>query len=176
MAAVQVAAIELLAERGPREVTVRDVAERAGVNHALIHRHFGTKDEFFRSAITVQSEQIGAAAAAIGRPDVGEILAILRDNPGYWRTLARTILDAPQMLADQRMPAATAALGIVAPGENATDETRAAAAVAGSLALGWLVFGPHLATVLGVDDAQAFDQAVAKQITAAMRAARRQER
>lgn len=38
------AAAELMAEHSPSSVSLRAVAERAGVNYGLIHRHFKTKD------------------------------------------------------------------------------------------------------------------------------------
>jgi len=42
---------ELFAKRGPRAVTVRQVAERAGVSHALVHKYFGSKDELIRAVL-----------------------------------------------------------------------------------------------------------------------------
>ena len=36
------AAEELFASRAPGDVTVRDVAEAAGVTHALVHSYLGT--------------------------------------------------------------------------------------------------------------------------------------
>jgi TetR/AcrR family transcriptional regulator, repressor for neighboring sulfatase len=45
------AAAELFAERPPSRVTIRDVAARAGVNHSLVHRHFGTKDNLFKAVL-----------------------------------------------------------------------------------------------------------------------------
>lgn len=45
------AAEELLAERGPSEVTVRDVAERAGVQHSLVHRHFTSKENLVTEVV-----------------------------------------------------------------------------------------------------------------------------
>jgi len=42
---------ELFARRGPRAVTVRQVAEHAGVSHALVHKYFGSKDELIRAVI-----------------------------------------------------------------------------------------------------------------------------
>ena len=38
------AAEELLSKKNPNEVTVRKIAEAAGINHSLVHRHFGTKE------------------------------------------------------------------------------------------------------------------------------------
>src|SRR3954454_13409058 len=98
MAAVQAAAVELLAEHGPREVTVRTVAARAGVNHALIHRHYGTKDALIRAVVTEQSRQLGARAAELGHADAATMLRLLQDQPAYWRVIARITLDDPALL------------------------------------------------------------------------------
>jgi AcrR family transcriptional regulator len=164
MAAIRAAAAELLAERGPRDITVRDVAERAGVNHALVHRHFGTKDELIRGVIAELSAAIGQAAAALGGSDVAALLRLLREQPAYWNILARTILDAPEVLAGYPPPAASIVLAMVSAGREPDDEMRATAAVAGSLVLGWIVFGQHLGSVLNLSETQAFDDAVAAEV------------
>jgi AcrR family transcriptional regulator len=164
MAAVQDAAVELLAEHGPRQVTVRQVAERARVNHALIHRHFGTKDALVRAVVTEESRRIGAAAAALERADAGAMLALLREHGAYWRLLARVVLDEPELLAGEQLPAAAAALALITGGNDADEAMRAGAAAAASAALGWLVFGPHLATVLNVRDRAAFDARVGEAV------------
>ncbi|MEU3630060.1 TetR family transcriptional regulator [Streptomyces fradiae] len=45
------AARELFAERGYERATVRDIAARAGVNQALLFRHFGSKRALFGEAV-----------------------------------------------------------------------------------------------------------------------------
>jgi AcrR family transcriptional regulator len=160
MAAVHVAAIDLLAEHGPRGMTLRKVAERAGVNHALIHRHYGTKDALIRTVITEQSRQLGERAAALRPADAATVLRLLQDYPAYWRVLARVTLDDPALLAGGQLPAATAALALLAGGPQADEDTRVAAAVAASTALGWLVFGPHRARVLALESTERFDEQV----------------
>jgi AcrR family transcriptional regulator len=45
------AAEELFSRNSPNAVTVRDVAERAGVTHALVHSYFGSKDDLMNAAI-----------------------------------------------------------------------------------------------------------------------------
>ena len=50
-------------------------------------------------------------------------------------------------------------------GREPDDEMRAKAAVAGSLVLGWIVFGQHLGSVLQLSDTQTFDAAVANEVT-----------
>jgi TetR/AcrR family transcriptional regulator, repressor for neighboring sulfatase len=173
MAAVQAAVVELLAEQGPREVTVRKVADRAGVNHALIHRHYGTKDALIRAVVTEQSRRLGERAAALPRADAATMLRLLQDHPAYWRVLARITLDDPALLAGQQLPAAAAALSLVAGGPDADEDTRVDAAVAASTALGWLVFGPHLARVLHLEDTAQFDAQVGEAVRRAVGLRRR---
>jgi len=45
------AADELLSERGPDQVSMRDVAERAGVNKALIFYYFGSRTQLFEKVL-----------------------------------------------------------------------------------------------------------------------------
>jgi AcrR family transcriptional regulator len=172
MTAVQDAAVTLLAEHGPRDVTVRQVAERAGVNHALIHRHFGTKDGLIRAVVTEESRRLGAAAAALERVDANAMLALLREHSAYWRLLARIVLDEPDLLVGEQLPAAAAALTVITGGAEADDATRADAAAAAATALGWLVFGPHLARVLRVDDPDAVDARIAETVRRTVRSRR----
>ena len=172
MAAVQDAAVALLAEHGPRDVTVRQVAERARVNHALIHRHFGTKDGLIRAVVTEESRRIGAEAAALERADASAMLALLREHAAYWRLLARVVLDEPDLLAGEQLPAAAAALAVITGGTEADDATRADAAAAAATALGWLVFGPHLSTVLRVSDRDAVDARIADTVRRTVRSRR----
>ena len=158
MRAILAAAGELLVERSPREVTVRDVAERARVNHALVHRHFGTKDQLMRAVLVSRSEAFGRAAKG-ARTDAQSMLALLTQHADYWRILARFVLDTPELLSAD-LPAAAMVLTAIG-GEQPDQDSRVAAAVAGSLALGWAVFGAHLDEVLGHPDHQRVREAVA---------------
>ena len=51
------AAADLLGEVGPRAMSVRMVAERAGVNHGLVHHYFGSKEGLTRAAMLQLVEQ-----------------------------------------------------------------------------------------------------------------------
>lgn len=50
------AAAALVAERGWGSVRTRAVAERAGVNQALVHYHFGTMEQLLREAVLTRIE------------------------------------------------------------------------------------------------------------------------
>ena len=109
------AAVELFAARGYAEVTVSDVAARAGSAKGSLYRHFESKEALFAAAVEsvvndVVDEmraaaergggQLDAAAATLGlvvlaRPGVTLLLELaagsLRDQPGH-RALADAAL------------------------------------------------------------------------------------
>lgn len=178
MSAVERATVELLAERGPAAVSIRDIAQRAEINHALVHRHFGTKDELLRTVLRRRSRAIGEAAATLPELGVPAALRLLDQYPYYWRALARTVLDTPDLFGrpdapgesgepaephgpghpgelgePTGFPAAAMFLDLLAGGEPAEGH-REAAAVTGALVLGWLLFGDHLARAVGLPDAE----------------------
>ena len=68
------AAAEAFAERGP-DVSIDEIARRAGVGHATVFRHFPTKDALIVSVLNERvSELIAAAEAALSHPDAGDAL------------------------------------------------------------------------------------------------------
>ncbi|MFF8831646.1 TetR family transcriptional regulator [Streptomyces sp. NPDC015131] len=65
------------AERGYDKTSVRGIAKAAGVDPALVHHYFGTKDELFAAAIEVSFEPALVVAAVVGESTegIGERLA-----------------------------------------------------------------------------------------------------
>lgn len=55
------AAISVVARRGLRGLTYRAVAEEAGVTHALVTHHFGSRDAFIREVFNVSTREASAA-------------------------------------------------------------------------------------------------------------------
>lgn len=53
VAAALSAAAELFAERGPGATSIRDIAARSKVNHGLIYRHFGTKEQLVGAVLDI---------------------------------------------------------------------------------------------------------------------------
>ena len=67
VAAVLEAASELFAEKGPTATSIREVAARAGVNHGLLHRHFGSKSQLLAATLQYLADS-GAALHESGAP------------------------------------------------------------------------------------------------------------
>ncbi|MGW0557027.1 TetR/AcrR family transcriptional regulator [Streptomyces sp. NPDC002926] len=76
------------AERGYDKTTVRGIARAAGVDPALVHHYFGTKDEVFAAAIEVSFEPALVIPAILGQgaEGIGERLA--RYFIGVWENPA----------------------------------------------------------------------------------------
>ncbi|MFD5111580.1 TetR family transcriptional regulator [Streptomyces sp. NPDC058220] len=72
------------AERGYDKTSVRGIAKAAGVDPALVHHYFGTKDEVFAAAIEVSFEPalVVPGLLAGGTDGIGERLA--RYFIGVW--------------------------------------------------------------------------------------------
>ena len=75
-AEVLAAARTSFAEKGFRGTTIRGVAAAAGVDPALVHHYFGTKDDLFVAAleIPVDPREVLAPAVAAGPDGAGERL------------------------------------------------------------------------------------------------------
>lgn len=95
------AADALFGERGFDGTTTRDIADRAGVNKALLHYHFGTKDELFQSLLDGYYERLAAVlAGALHEPAPlrGSVVALvdayadfLAENRSFMRIVHREI-------------------------------------------------------------------------------------
>ncbi|MFI2647105.1 TetR family transcriptional regulator [Micromonospora fulviviridis] len=74
--AILTAARAAFAERGFDAASIRAIATAAGVDPALVHHYFGTKEELFRAtvAIPVDPAELVPRVLAGGRDEVGERL------------------------------------------------------------------------------------------------------
>jgi AcrR family transcriptional regulator len=59
------AARRTFAEQGYQQATIRGVAEQAGVDPALVHHYFGTKQDLFVAAVQLPVNPIGQLMAAL---------------------------------------------------------------------------------------------------------------
>jgi AcrR family transcriptional regulator len=149
--AILEAARAQFAERGYDGATIRAIAAGAGVDPALVHHFYGTKERLFTAAMQlpiVPSEIITAALAGESRPagvSVGEHL--VRSALAVWESadvrtafigILRSALTSDQAAAMLREFVTQAILGPVASVADASDPERTPfrAALVGSQVLG----------------------------------------
>lgn len=114
-AALVKATIVEIGRTGSLDVTVSQIAKRAGMSPALAHHYFGSKEEMFLAAmrhiLTLYGAEVRGALAAAEGPE-GRVRAILRASfsPGNFRreavgawlnfwVLAQTVPEAKRLLA-----------------------------------------------------------------------------
>ena len=97
------AVAEIVLERGPEAVSLRECARRAGVSHSAAAPHFGDKRGLLTAFATERSERLAASmlAAVAALPAGADAKARLyatgqgyitfaRDNPAHFRLMCRT--------------------------------------------------------------------------------------
>ena len=139
----------LILERGVT-VSVRDIAQRAGVNHGLVHTYFGSKEALISAAF---GQLVDRAAAELDDDGFPPADLAFRRGGEVARALARTMLDVTGDPYPRHpiLPSWRAALAARRPA--ATDEELdEAVIVATTLGLGWALFGEHLCGILDVDE------------------------
>jgi AcrR family transcriptional regulator len=87
------AARELLVERGPAAVTMRDVATRAGVSAETVYKTFGTKAALIKDVYDVTLAGDDEPIPMIDRPEIQAVIAAsgARDKIARYAYAARRI-------------------------------------------------------------------------------------
>ncbi|MBU9763866.1 helix-turn-helix transcriptional regulator [Mycobacterium sp. TNTM28] len=147
VAAALAAAAELFAERGVAATSIRDIAARSNVNHGLIYRHFGTKEQLVGAVL----EHLGGRLTALLDGD-GPVDEIDQNMDRHTRVMARALLDGyPIGQLQTRFPGVTRLLDEVLPQFGDEREGRLAVANAVALQLGWQLFQSFLTSATGLD-------------------------
>lgn len=147
------AAIPLFRERAPGRVTVREIAAAAGVNHGLVHRHFGGKPGLVREVMRRVLRE--TASTARGRmPEgltsaVADALQVLLRERWVVIVLAELALAEDPGSMEGLPPTSMAPVLSKVLGEELDAEVLRAVAVAECATLGLLLFGPLVARGVG---------------------------
>lgn len=90
--------------RNPRQVTVREVAERAGVSHALVHQYVGTKTDLFDAVM--QRVAVDREAFVSQTPSLDEALRALfaqvLENRLHTMSQVRSAMDGVEYVSLKR--------------------------------------------------------------------------
>ena len=156
------AAERLFSERGFETVSVRAIAQAAGVSHALVHRYLGSKEEIYRAVMRRSEDLIRDAAGAT--EDLGEAISLmlregLINRRPYLRLAAHSALHGlPYDTSIVSFPAvqrlielAEARASRAGPAEGVVEPRFAIAAIV-ALNLGWASMEAWLVKAAGLED------------------------
>lgn len=161
MAALVDASIVLFSQRGIKAVSTRDIGREAGVNAALIFRHFGSKDGLVKATVTHLLEQLKPSVDFAEMPAEQALLspfAAIRENPAILKVLAHLALENQEgIFRDAPMGVVTEPLAKMrkaqSDGELVDDiDARILLACGTALGLGWHVFHPMLNELMNLQE------------------------
>lgn len=161
--AIITAAASLLSERGPASVSIREVAELAGLPRHSVHAHFSTKHELLAAVLQDKADAVAREMAERSDPTdalgglmgPAQFLFESAAQADFWRILARASLDkADPHRLQMSFPAIEVLIerveALKAQGLFDPDlDPRILVGGWVSSSLGWLLFGDHLAAALG---------------------------
>lgn len=155
------AAAHCFAERGITATSVREIAARAQVNHGLVHRHFGSKDELLKALLKKLADDVNERLNQYFGDDptpppaqlLPQIFAGTTTVGIHWRVVLRALLEGiqPEDLQTQfpvfkKLVSSYLGIGYTA------DEALAEASLAFSTGLGFLTFQEYLNTAVQHED------------------------
>ena len=156
-AALLSAAAQCFAVRGIRNTSVREIAQKARVNHGLVHRHFGSKERLLKTLLSELSNRVDSHLDSLydqdSPPPPEQLLPLIFSGTSevglHWRVVLRALLEGipPEELQSQfpvfkRLVSSYRVHGY--------DETKALAeaVLTFSTGLGFLTFQEYLAAAV----------------------------
>jgi TetR/AcrR family transcriptional regulator, repressor for neighboring sulfatase len=154
--ALLTSAMELFARHGPASVSIRDVARHAGVNHGLVHRHFGSKEDLIAAALDAAVSPLLPGALASGGFDLADVVLVAHRDPTSTKLIARALVDGLPIGAVRRsypvmrslLTAARQAAAASRPAH--LEDPRLAAAATAAMVCGSALYGDTLRQVAGI--------------------------
>jgi AcrR family transcriptional regulator len=145
-------------------VTVREIAEKAGVTHALVHQYVGTKDDLL-SAVIQRTNRVAVARQASSLDDALQVIvADMLANRLHSKTMVRSAMDGVEYVSLKKRIETGHALIELARTDAASGaepkpaprglDPRVIVAVVSSLALGWVATEEWNWDVFGIDPSE----------------------
>lgn len=157
MKALIEAANELFGQKGPDAVSVRDIAATAGVNHALLHRHFGSKGKLLEAVMKDHANAFIAVSKTSSDPGlVSELMYnILAERPALIKIIAQLILTDHKpndfVIAGGGHSVLTDLLAHSPSNKHTIKDAQMRAAAVSSLMLGWHMFAPFITSAVNTE-------------------------
>ena len=151
------AAAECFAARGIAQVSVREIAATAGVNHGLVHRHFGSKDGLLKATLRELSASVDNRLTGVDANEplfsmLPKIFGGTKDVGLHWRVVTHALLEGMSVseLQDD-FPVFKRIVQAAKVSGKSHEEAVGQAALIFATGLGYMVFEPYLRGAVGHD-------------------------
>lgn len=156
------AAERLYGRDGIANVSLRAIAEEAGVTYSLLNRHLGTKEQILETLLIRSEQRWRKRVTGMDLAEtLGELLGPDPDAGSYLRMLANSLLTSHGTPPEGHI-AHSEMHQLVSLAESAElpDGIDATTATAAALALifGWRLFNPYIVAALRLTDATATEE------------------
>ena len=153
--AILTAARELFSQRLPADVSVRDIAVRAGVQHSLVHRHFGNKEQLHAAVLASVINDYAATVAVAADPTEGFRVALdhLVCNHVVVLATATAVVSGSDTNAGQFPGFDRHVEQVLAAGAADDEHTRLVVAVAVAVVTGWSFLEDRWFAAAGIQSA-----------------------
>lgn len=160
---------ELFAKHGPASVSIRQVAEKAGVTHALVHRYFGSKDDLIKAVVDrVDVKRAATAKASVSLRDAyQELLPRVMVQRDHSMMLVRSAMEGTEyvLLAERirttsamvALARRTAASGAQPSPPPQDIDPRVLVSAISAMILGWASIEDWVWPTAGIDPAEKDD-------------------
>lgn len=154
------AAEQLLFERNPNQISVREIAKIANVKHPLIFRYFGSKDDLVKAVHARQINKVKSKIENIGNIEgnIGAFFKAVEQNKFRQVALARAMIDGinPYLLQNQ-FPVMQRFIELIEEKRSKSEkvhqfDTKILGAVIASTALGWILYEPFILAAADLED------------------------
>jgi AcrR family transcriptional regulator len=151
---------KLLNEYSPNEITVRQIAKIAGINHALIHRHFGTKDNVIMEVHERMALKMDSAISHIDRLDgnAGLLFRTSEQNRSRRILLTRAMIAGvdPHLMQHQ-FPVMRRLVDLVKKKKSETEnptkyDAEILASFFSAMVMGWFLYEPFFLAATNLED------------------------
>lgn len=154
------ASIKLFSQSGIKAVPIRDIADEANVNLALIYRHFGSKDMLVEATLKELFQRMGPVidtAAASSEEILKSSFLAIKDHPEILQVFAHVALEGDgNIFKEVSNPFQGDMVKHIEEGQKSGDlidtvDPRILLACSFALGLGWHIFQPMLIELAGLD-------------------------
>ena len=149
--ALMTATERLCAERSPAQVSVREIADEAGVNHGQVHHYFGSKEELIVATLErIEAAFIDQMGEEYGF-EISSVVHVAAARPAFNQMLAWLIIEGTHLKEVRRLKMGQALGRLFSETGRSDREAIVVATQVMAIVGGWTLYKPALVVANELD-------------------------